>query len=424
MFFTLRTVPDADTIFDYIEEKEPEKAVVLGGGYIGLETAEALHHRGLEVSLVELLPQVMTLLDIEMAEYFHNHIKETGIDLFLNNGVKEIVKNSSNKVEKVILQDGKELEADLVIASLGVRPNKDLAEKAGLETGKTGAIKVNNKMETSDPDIFAAGDAVESTNLVTGKKGWFALAGPANKQGRVAGANSAGEKLTFKGVVGTGICRFNKLVAAKTGLSEREAKENGYTYCIATIHSKSHAEYYPGAEILHIKIVFDRNTRKLLGAQVVGNDGVDKRIDVFATSLYFGATVDDLAYLDLAYAPPFGAAKDPVNMAGMTGQNRLDGMEDFMCFKEYYENKDKFTLIDVRDVKEFEEDGNIKGARLIPLNNLRDEMNTIEKDKQVAIFCKAGYRGYVGQRILKHNGFKVKNLDGGFLTGNIYKSDK
>lgn len=419
--FTLRTIPEADKIFNYIKENNPEKAVVLGGGYIGLETAEALYHRGVKVTLIELLPQVLTLLDGEIAGYFHNHIKETGIDLILNNGVKEIIKDEAGNVEEIILKDDHKLKADMVIASLGVRPDTALAEKAGLKTGKTGAIEVNDKMETSDPHIYAAGDAVESVNLVTGKKGWVALAGPANKQGRVAGANAAGGNLIFKGVLGTAIVRFNKIVAAKTGLSERDARLEGYDYEIATTHSMSHAGYYPGGEMVHIKTVFDRNTRKLLGAQVAGNDGVDKRIDVFATALYFGATVDDLAGLDLAYAPPFGSAKDPVNISGMTAQNRLDGLEEIISFSDLNENIDIYNIIDVRTLGEYEK-GAIPEAVLKSVDGLRDGLEDLNKDKPLVIYCQAGYRGYVAQRILKQKGYEVKNLDGGYLTVKNYKS--
>jgi len=421
--FTLRTVPDADEIFSYIEENKSKKALVLGGGYIGLEAAEALHHRGLKVSLIELFPQVLTLFDPDMAEYIHSEIKKTGVNLFVNNGVKEIVKDSEEKVAKVILQDGTELEADLVIASLGVRPDTELAVNSGLAIGKTGGIKVNEKMQTSDPHIYAAGDVIETVNMITGKPVWCPLAGPANKEGRVAGANAAGGNLTFKGVLGTAIVRFNKTVAAKTGLSEKEAKDNGYDYSVTNTHSISHAGYYPGGEMLHIKIVFDRKTRKLLGAQVTGVDGVDKRIDVFATALYFGSTVDDLADLDLAYAPPFGSAKDPVNISGMTAQNRLDGVEDFITFNEYLEDKEKYTLIDVRTPGEYKHDGNLENAILKPIGGFRDILDTLPEDKPLVVHCKAGYRGYLAQRILKQKGRVVKNLDGGYTTcKNIKKS--
>ena len=413
--FTLRTVPDAENILNYINEKKPKKAIVLGGGYIGLESAEALKHRGLEVSLVELLPQVLTLLDEDMVHYFQDHMKES-IKLFLGSGVKEITKDGENNVKDVILHDGTKLEADLVIASLGVRPDNKLAKMAGLETGSFGAIKVNEKMETTVPDIYAAGDAVESLNLVTGKWGWYALAGPANKQGRVAGANAAGGNLTFKGVLGTAIVRFDKIVAAKTGLSEKDAKEAGYDYEITNTHSMSHAEYYPGGKMLHIKIVFNKKTRKLLGAQVLGEDGVDKRIDVFATALFFGATIDDLTHIDLAYAPPFGAAKDPVNISGMTAQNRMDEIEEFITFSEYSKNKDKYNIIDVRTSKEYEEEGRVEGTPLKPIAGFRDIMDSIPSDKPAAIYCKAGYRGYLAQRILKQKGIEAKNIDGGFTT--------
>ncbi|HPZ09500.1 MAG TPA: FAD-dependent oxidoreductase [Candidatus Eremiobacteraeota bacterium] len=416
--FTLRTVPEAEKLLNYIEENKPQEAIVLGGGYIGIETAEALRHRGMKVTIVEMLPQVLTFLDPDMVAFIHRHIKESGVNLYLDNAVKEIIKDENGKVKEIILAKGNVLRADLVIASLGVKPNSQLAKEAGLEIGATGAIKVNERMETSHPEIYAAGDAVESYNLVTGKWTWGALAGPANKQGRVAGANAAGGNLIFKGILGTAIVRFNKIVAAKTGLSENEAKNEGLDYFVVTTHSHSHVEYYPGSTMLHIKIVVDKKTRKFLGAQVTGQDSVDKTIDVFSTALYFGATVEDLINLDLAYAPPFGAAKSPANIAGMTGQNRLLGLEDSISFNEFFENKNKYKLLDVRELKEYKS-GSIIDAELKPIDEFRDTIDEIPKDKPVAVYCKGGYRGYLAQRILNQNGFEVRNLDGGFLTGEM-----
>ncbi len=418
--FVLRTVPDVEKILKFIQENKPHSAVVLGGGYIGLETAEALKHVGIKVTLVEMAPQVLTLMDGDVVSVIEEHMIESGIELILGNGLKEIVKDETGKVKEIILQKGNILNADMVIASIGVRPNNKLAKDIGLNLGFFGAIKVNEKMETSIPDIYAAGDVVESFNLVTRKWDWIPLAGPANKQGRVAGANAAGGNLTFRGVLGTSIVRFNKIAAGKTGISENDAKREKIPYLVVNTHSNSHAEYYPGAKMVHSKILVHKETGKLLGAQVTGEDGVDKRIDVFATALYFGATVEDLANFDLAYAPPFGSAKDPVNIAGMTGQNRLAGIEDSMTFSEFSEVKDRYNLIDVRTQKEYDE-GTIKGSSLKPVDEFRSLLDTVDKDKPVAVYCKAGYRAYVAQRILKQNGFEVKNLDGGYLTGKFFR---
>ncbi|MEQ8221004.1 MAG: FAD-dependent oxidoreductase [Candidatus Eremiobacterota bacterium] len=417
--FVLRTVPDVEKILTFIRENNPRNAVVLGGGYVGLETAEALKHAGMKVTLVEMAPHVLTLMDSDVVSVIEKHIIESGVELILDNGLKEIVKDDKGKVKEIILQKGNILRADMVIASIGVKPNNKLAKEIGIELGVSGAIKVNEKMETTIPDIYAAGDVAESFNPVTGKWGWIPLAGPANKQGRVAGANAAGGNLTFRGALGTSIVRFNKMAAGKTGLSEHDAKRENIPYFVTTTHSNSHAGYYPGGKMLHIKIVVHKETGKLLGAQVTGEDGVDKRIDVFATALYFGATVEDLANLDLAYAPPFGSAKDPVNIAGMTGQNRFLGVEDSMTFGEFDEVKDGYNLIDVRTQKEYNE-GAMEGSSLKPVDEFRSLIDTVDKDKPVAVYCKAGYRGYLVQRILKQHGFEVKNLDGGYLTGEYF----
>ena len=327
--FTLRNIPDTDHIRAYVDKKLARRAAVIGGGFIGLEMAENLRHRGLEVTLVEMLDQVFTPADKEMASVLHQHLIMNGVRLVLGDGVKEILPTGDTTAE-VLLNSGERIPAELVILSIGVKPDTEFVKKSGIAVGDRGTIIVDEHMRTDKPDIYAVGDAVEVVDFITGKKVHVPLAGPANRQGRIAADNIAGIDSVYKNTQGTAICKIFDLTAAVTGLNEKSAKRWGIPFLKSYTHGTSHAGYYPGAYPLSIKILFDPKSGKLLGAQVIGKDGVDKRIDVFATALRHGLTVYDLAELELAYAPPYGSAKDPVNMAGFVAQNILEG--SYACF--------------------------------------------------------------------------------------------
>lgn len=430
-FFQLRTIPDADTLYDFLSLEKPKRALVVGGGFIGLECLEAFMRRGLEVTLVEKLPHVLPNLDEDMAAYVEEGIRGLGARLILGKGVQAFERDDGGKIVKAFLEDGEAIECDLVLLAIGVRPDIRLAKEAGIEIGETGAIRVNDRMETSIPGIFAAGDAVESLNLVTGKPGWFALAGPANQQGRVAGANAVGKDLRFKGTLGTFIVRVGKTVAAKTGLSEKEARKEGIEVAKVLIHPRHHAGYYPGAKPLHMKVLAEKGTGRLLGAQVVGEEGVDKRIDVIATALFFGGRIQDLGDLSLAYAPPFGAARDPVNQAGLVGSHLVEGeMEVYDPLRAVKGKEDnpgsERVFLDVREPKEFQA-GHIPGAWNVPLSSLRqnlDHLGEILKDKEAILYCSVGYRSYLAYRALKSRGFqKLKELLGGIISYNAFKGE-
>lgn len=321
--FTLRTIPDVDRIDSYIRRENVKRAAVLGAGYIGVEAADVLLKRGLDVYLVEMLPQVLPPLDLEMADYVEEKMKKKGVNLVLSDPVKRIEKDSNNRAVKVVTGNGKEIEVDLVIASLGIRPDLKLAREANLEIGEY-ALKVDDFMRTSDPDIYAAGDVVEVKHRVTGKPTWSPLAGPANLQGKIAGENAAGGNARYRGLLRTSIVQFDTLAAAKTGLSEKEAKEEDLDFTTVLIHSSSHTSYYPGNTKIHVKLTVQNKTGKLLGAQVVGEKGVDKRIDILSTALWANMTVDDLEHLDLAYSPQFSHPLDPVNVAGAVARKKIE----------------------------------------------------------------------------------------------------
>lgn len=402
--FMLRDVPDAERMRSFIEEKRPQRALVIGAGFIGLETAEALVRRGLNVTVVELMPRVLPNMDADIAIYMEKELRAMGVDVILKRSVKDFIMED-DVIREALLDNGERVKCDLVFASVGVKPEIELAKSAGIEIGNRG-IKVNERMETNVKGIYAAGDCVESKNIVTGKPAWIALAGPANQQGRVAGANAAGSDLSYRGTLGTFIIRAGSMVAAKTGLSENEAKNEGYDLFPVYTHPQSHAEYYPGAKTLHMKLIVERDGR-ILGAQIAGEDGVDKRIDVIATAIYFGANIRDLEHLNLAYAPPFGSARDPVNLAGMVGSHIVDGSVK-PCYVENGE-----TFIDVRTEREYKH-GHADGAINIPVDNLRDR--ELERDREYVVYCREGYRSYLAYRILKHRGFRVKNYVGGYIT--------
>lgn len=413
--FTVRNIPDTERIMNYIKNEQPKKAIVVGGGFIGIEMMENLVEVGLEVSLVDMAPQVMTFLDDDMVGVVHNVIRKHKVDLILGDGLKQVTPTG------VVLNSGKEVEGDIVILAIGVKPDVKLAKDAGLAIGKTGGIKVNDYLQTSDPYIYAVGDAIEVKHFVDGSEALIPLAGPANKQGRIAADNIMGRKVKYNGTQGTAIAKVFNLQAASTGFNERQLKNKGIEYKSILTHPFSHADYYPGASQLFLKVLFDEQG-KILGAQGVGEDMVDKRIDVLATTMRFGKTVYDLQELELAYAPPFGSAKDPVNMIGYAAANILEGKMNPIYIQELEDlDKEKSEIIDIRERYELDL-GKIKDSKFIPLSELRDRLDEIPEDKEIIVYCQLGIRGYIAEQILKANGFKnVKNIIGGYRTYMFYE---
>lgn len=414
--FTLRNVPDTDKIKQYIEQKQARHALVVGAGFIGLEMAENLHHAGLKVTIVEMAEQVMTPLDYSMAALVHQHLKTKNVEFYL----KTAVVSFSKKGEKILakLDTTKLIETDMVVLSIGVRPDSKLAKDCGLELGQTGGIVVNKYLQTSDPYIYALGDAIEFENPVTHTKMISFLAGPANKQGRILADNLVmGNKKEYTGSVNTAIAKVFDLTVASTGVSGKMLNKMNIPHFDSTIHVSSHAGYYPGALPMSVKISFAPGDGKLLGAQIVGYDGVDKRIDLFSSALRQGATVHDLAFIEQAYAPPFSSAKDPVNIAGMVAENILEGITKTLSWRDIAScREDASMLIDVRTAEEFEL-GSIDGAVNIPLDEIREHLAEIPKDKKLVVFCGVGLRAHVACRILVGNGYKeVYNLSGGLKT--------
>lgn len=408
--FTLRNVADMDRISQFISTQNPRQVVVVGASYIGLEMAENLHARGLSVEVVEMLNQVMPALDKEMAWFLHRHLSKHGVTVRLGERVCSI--DQAGSCLKVGLSSGHKLDCDFVMLTAGVRPEVKLAREAGLEIGAQGGIKVNEFLQTSDPDIYAIGDAVEVRDFVLGGATLIPLAGPANKQGRMAADNLCGRKRTYNGTQGTAILKLFDLTVAMTGASEKALAKTNIDYEKAYLHPASHAGYYPGAEPMHIKLLFHKPDGGILGAQIVGGDGVDKRIDVLAVAIRAGMTVFDLQELELAYAPAYGSGKDPVNMAGYAAANILDGTAKVKHFNELGE--DDFVL-DVRTPGEFAK-GAIPNARNVSVNQLRDRLGELPKDRTIHAYCSVGLRSYIACRILEQNGFDVRNLSGGYAT--------
>ena len=420
--FTVRNIPDVEHIMAWIKGCNACRAVVVGGGYIGLEMAEQLKHRGLGVTLVEAMPQVMLPLDPEMAAWLHAELKAEGVKLYLSDSVAAFEAPRAGETARasvVVLKSGKRIEGDLVVLGLGVRPETSLAKDSGLELGAVGGIRVNEHLQTSDPNIYAVGDAIEVRDAVTGAWSVIPLAGPANRQGRIASDNICGRPSHYGGTWGTAILRLFKLTAGCTGASERSLRKAGIPFQALHLHPGSHAGYYPGAEPIAMKILFAPDTGKLLGAQAVGHDGVAKRIDVLATALKGGMTVNDLAELELAYAPPFGSAKDPVNMAGMAAQNVLHGDVQLAQWNEIASLDPKQTvLLDVRRPDERAK-GFIPGSIHIPLDELRSRMNELPRDREIVAYCLSGQRSFFACRILAQNGFRVRNLTGSYRTWKV-----
>ena len=417
--FTVRSIPDVQSIMAWIKDCDACRAVVVGGGYIGLEMAEQLKHRGLSVKLVEAMPQVMMPLDPEMAAWLHAELETEGVELHLGDSVAAFETprpGETARASVVVLKSGKRIEADIVVLGLGVRPEVSLAKTAGLELGALGGIRVNDHLQTSDPNIYAVGDAIEVRDAVTGAWSIVPLAGPANRQGRIAADNICGRSSHYEGTWGTAILRLFKLTAGCTGASEKSLSKAGIRFQALHLHPSSHAGYYPGAEPIAMKILFAPDTGKLLGAQAVGQDGVNKRIDVLATALQGGMTVNDLAELELAYAPPFGSAKDPVNLAGMAAQNVLAGDVQLAQWNEIASLDPKRTiLLDVRRQDERAQ-GFIPGSIHMPLDEVRSRMNELPRDHEIVVYCQSGQRSFFACRILAQHGFRVRNLTGSYRT--------
>ncbi len=414
--FFLRTMEDTDAFRACVDAGTVRRAVVVGAGFIGLETAEALTRRGVQVSVVELLDQVLAPLDEDMARRVAEHLRENGVSLYLGSAVSNF-KAEQGIVTEVIMEDGRTLPADAVLLSIGVRPNTRLAREAGLTVGSSGGIQVDQHLRTTDPNIFAAGDAAEVVHAVTGRRVTVPLAGPANKHGRLAGEIAvAGKGASAAKVAATAIVQVFDLTVAVTGLSRKEAERAGIAAQHALVSRRHHVGYYPGAEEMLLKLVYEPGTRRVLGAQAIGGAGVDRRIDVIATAIHFGGTLDDLSNLDLAYAPQFGAAKDPVHIAAFVADNQERGLFRQVEPAAVGDLIDQgYQLVDVRHAEEFAEES-IPGAVNIDVDELRARVGELDPDRPVLVLCEVGQRGYYAARILQGLGRRdVVNLSGGYV---------
>lgn len=414
--FTLRTVEDTDNIKDYLQGNRVRRAVVVGAGFIGLEMAENLHHARIEVSIVEMGNQVMAPLDFSMAAPIHRHLLQKGVSLYLEESVTGF-RRTDRDIITVSLKSGKSIEADMVLLSIGVRPATALARQAGLRIGETGGIWVDEHLETSEKDIYAVGDAIEYPHPLTGKPWLNYLANPANRQGRIVADNMALDNtVAYEGAIGTSIAKVFDMTVASTGLAAKRLKQLGMAYRSSVTHSASHAGYYPDALPMTLKLTFHPETGRIYGAQGLGYEGVDKRIDQIAGLIKRGGTVYDLMETEHAYAPPFSGAKDPIAIAGYVASNIIGGAMPVISWRELAEEKERVVLIDVRTAEEFSF-GTIPGAVNIPLDEMREHLDEIPADKPVVLFCAVGLRGYLAQRILTGRGYhNVRNLAGGYKT--------
>lgn len=409
--YTLRNIPDMDKIV--AKTKNAQNFVVVGGGFIGLEVAENLIEAGKSVKLVELGNQVMAPVDFDIASFVHEKAKQKGLELLLNVGVEKFT--DKGETIEVFLNNGTSLETDAVILAIGVKPETKLSVEAGLEIGETRGILVNEFMQTSNPDIYAVGDAIEVAHYINNKKVLIPLAWPANRQGRIVADNIVlGNQYKYTGSLGSSILKFFELSVASTGLNEKTLKRFGIPYKTAIVTRGHHAGYYPGAKNMVLKLIFDENG-KIFGAQAVGEDGVDKRIDVIATAIKGNLTVYDLPEIEITYAPPFNSAKDPVNIAGYTAENILKGDLEMVNYDEFWDfvKENNAVILDVRTSKEFS-GGAIEGAININVDDLRANLEKLDKNKMYAIYCQVGLRGYLANRIMRNNGFRAVNLNGGY----------
>ncbi len=411
--FSLRNIPDTDRIKDYVDNKNIRSAIVIGGGFIGVEMAENLVERNIKVTLVEAAPHILAPFDSDMVVIAEKEMEQKGIKLILGDGVKAF--SEENSSVQVTLNSDNTLSADMIILAIGVTPDTGFLKDSGIELGPKGHIIVNDRMETNIEGIYAVGDAIEVVDFVTGQKTAIPLAGPANKQGRVAADNAAGLNSVYKGSQGTSILKIFNLTAASTGANERTLQRLNIPYRTIFLHPNSHAGYYPDALPMTIKLIFN-DEGKVLGSQIIGYDGVDKRIDVIAAVIRLKGTVNDLAELESAYAPPYSSAKDPVNMAGFMAQNILNDMTSVITPSQFKAmDKDDYILLDVRTEEEFE-NGHVDGAVNIPVDSLRDRLHELDKEKAIIEYCQVGLRGYIASRILKQNGFKAVNITGGYKS--------
>lgn len=430
---SLRNIPDMDRILETIQMNQPDHATVIGGGFIGLEMMEAFHQLGIKTTLIEMADQVMTPVDREMAGFAHAEIRAKGIDLRLGVALQAVEFKPATSMPSIdsgeniehqhmngeldlTLNNGETLTTDILIMAIGVRPETKLAAEAGLQIGELGGIYTNEHMQTSDPNIYAVGDAIEEKDFVTGQSTLVPLAGPANRQGRMAADNMLGRSETYQGTQGTAICKIFDLAVASTGKNEKQLKRAGIEYEKVYVHTASHASYYPGAEIVSFKMLFDPKSGKIFGAQAVGKDGIDKRIDVMAVAQRAGMTVEQLQHLELTYAPPYGSAKDVINQAAFVATNIMKGDAKAIHFDEIDSLTDEQVLLDVRNPGELQNVGYLPGAINIPVDQLRQRMNELPKDKEIIIYCQVGLRGNVAYRQLVNNGYKPRNLLGGYRT--------
>lgn len=419
---SLRNIPDMDRILNTLKQNKPKHATVVGGGFIGLEMVEAFHQLGIETSLIEMSEQVMTPVDREMAGFVHDEIRNKGIDLRLGKALEAVQHNLESSSLTLTLNNGEELETGVLIMAIGVRPEVHLAREAGLQIGELGGIYTNSTLQTSDPSIYAVGDAIEEQDFVTHSSTLVPLAGPANRQGRMAADNMLGRTEHYQGTQGTAICKVFDLAVASTGQNEKQLKHNGISYEKVYVHTASHASYYPGAETVSFKMLFDPNSGQILGAQAVGKDGIDKRIDVMSVAQRAGMTVEQLQHLELTYAPPFGSAKDVINQAAFVASNIINGDATPIHFDEIDQLNDNQLLLDVRNPNELQNVGYLQGAINIPVDQLRQRMDELPKDKEIIIYCQVGLRGNVAYRQLVNNGYKARNLIGGYRTYKFAKA--
>ena len=408
--FTLRNVPDTDLINDYIEKNKPKRAVIVGAGYIGLEMAENLRRRGILVAVVEMVDQVLPVMDKEMTCFIQQELHKHNVALWLNDAVANFRPTDSRLT--VGLKSGMELSCDIALLAMGVKPEVKLAKQAKLEIGTTGGIRVTKELQTSNPDIYAIGDAIEVRDFVLDNPSLIPLAGPANKQGRMVADNICGKNRQFNGTQGTSILKVFDLTVAMTGASEKTLTKASIEYEKLYIHPANHVSYYPGAEQMNIKLLFSKPEGKVLGAQIIGSDGVDKRIDVFAVAIRAGLTVFDLQELELAYAPPYGSGKDAVNMAGFAASNILEGTVQVVHWDQL--NPDDYIL-DVRSVGEFKR-GHVTSAVHIPVDEIRNRLAELPNNAVINVYCATGVRSYIACRILMQNGFIARNISGGYVT--------
>jgi len=430
-FLSLRTVEDTFKIRKYVDENKPRSAVIIGGGFIGVEVAENLREMGMDVTIVQRPDQLMNPFDRDMASFIHGEMRRHGVELKLGRNVEGFERSAVGKEDsgyemiKVLLDDGSYINTDMVVLAIGVVPDSRIAKEVGIETGIKGSIVVNDRMETSKPDIYAVGDAVEVKHFITGQKALISLAGSANKQGRIAADNICGGDSVFKGSQGSSVIKIFDMTAASTGINEKTAKAQGIDYDKVYLAPMSHAGYYPGGSIMSMKVIFEKGTYKLLGAQITGYEGVDKRIDVLATAMHAGLSAFCLKDLDLAYAPPYSSAKDPVNMAGFMIDNIAEGRlkQFFWDEADSLPRDGSVVLLDCRTPEEYSY-GHMEGFINIPVDELRSRIDELPKGKPVYVHCQSGLRSYIGCRILEGNGFDCYNLSGGYRLYEAVKSDK